>query len=190
VSTRSGLLYLVLLLVLAAFGLLVVALASAQTLWAWGSVLLSVAGAVVLFVDWRRRRRADAGPVTAAEPATGENGDGDPHDDLEGGPGEPQVTGDLDSSATGGTQVGTNRDEQAEPAEEDTDVADALIVSELTDEVRVLDERPRYHLLRCGWLGDRPTIPLPVDEARRLGFTPCALCRPDATLAAAHRVEH
>ncbi|MFC0545200.1 hypothetical protein [Kutzneria chonburiensis] len=189
----SGLLYVVLLCVLAAFALLVVALVSTQILWAWGSVALSVVGAAVLLLDWQRRRRAGARPPVSEAAVAGKTVDGgdddsdaDPQED-EGGPGESQATGDLDSVATGGVRVGTNRDDQPEPAEEDTDAADALVVSELTDEVLVLDERPRYHLAGCAWVGDRPTIPLPVDEARQLGFTPCAACTPDAKLAAAAR---
>jgi hypothetical protein len=196
---RSGLLYVVLLCVLAAFALLVVALVSTETYWAWGSVALSVAGAVVLLLDWQRRRRAGARPpaeVAAAEPTTvggeDDDADADPQEEDEGGPGESQATGDLDRPATGGVRIGTNRDDQREPAgdepaEEDTDAADALVVSELSDEVLVLDERPRYHLAGCSWVGDRPTIPLPVDEARQLGFTPCARCTPDARLAAMAR---
>jgi hypothetical protein len=197
---RSGLLYVVLLCVLAAFALLVVALVSTETYWAWGSVALSVAGAVVLLLDWQRRRRAGARPpaevAAAAEPTTvgGEDdeSDADPQEEDEGGPGETQATGDLDRPATGGVRIGTNRDDQQEPAgdepaEEDTDAADALVVSELSDQVLVLDERPRYHLAGCSWVGDRPTIPLPVDEARQLGFTPCARCTPDAKLAAMAR---
>jgi hypothetical protein len=191
----SGLLYVVLICVLAAFALLVVALVSAQTVWAWGSVALSVVGAAVLLLDWQRRRRADARPHPvggsgAADEQTVDGGDDDadagPQED-EGGPGEPQATGDLESPATGGVRIGTNRDDQQEPAEEGTDAADALVVSELTEQVLVLDERPRYHLAACPWLGERPTIPLPVNEARQLGFTPCAVCTPDATLAAAAR---
>jgi hypothetical protein len=193
----SGLLYVVLLCVLAAFALLVVALVSTQILWAWGSVALSVVGATVLLLDWQRRRRAGARPSTDEVAAAGKTVDGgdddsdaDPQED-EGGPGESQATGDLDSVATGGVRIGTNRDDQQEqdpePAEEDTDAADALVVSELTDEVLVLDERPRYHLAGCAWVGDRPTIPLPVNEARQLGFTPCARCTPDRKLAAAHK---
>ena len=198
----SGLLYVVLLCVLAAFALLVVALVSTVTMWAWGSVALSVVGAVVLLLDWQRRRRAEArphaavpvqsGPAAAAESTVDggdDESDADPQED-EGGPGESQATGDLDSPATGGVQIGTNRDDQQEPGEEDTDAADALVVSELTDEVLVLDERPRYHLAACPWLGERPTISLPVNEARQLGFTPCAICAPDATLAAATRSSH
>jgi hypothetical protein len=192
----SGLLYVVLLCVLAAFALLVVALVSTQTLWAWGSVALSVVGAVVLLLDWQRRRRADARPSAGGMAVAGKTVDGgdddadaDPQEDA-GGQGDSQATGDLDSPATGGVRIGTNRDDQREPAEEDTDAADALVVSELTDEVLVLDERPRYHLAACDWLGERPTIPLPVNEARQLGFTPCALCTPDAKLAAATRTTH
>ena len=193
----SGLLYVVLLCVLAAFALLVVALVSTQILWAWGSVALSVVGAAVLLLDWQRRRRAGARPSTGEVAVAGKTVDGgdddsdaDPQED-EGGPGESQATGDLESVATGGVRIGTNRDDQQdsapEPAEEDTDAADALVVSELTDEVLVLDERPRYHLAGCAWVGDRPTIPLPVNEARQLGFTPCAACTPDARLAATTR---
>lgn len=74
-----------------------------------------------------------------------------------------------------------------EPPEEDTDAADSLRVAELSDEVRVLDERPRYHLAGCEWVGDRFTLALPVHEARELGFSPCALCQPDSVLCTRHR---
>ncbi len=74
-----------------------------------------------------------------------------------------------------------------DPPEEATDATDVLVVTESEAEVLVVDEYPRYHLAECGWLGQRATIPLPAREARELGFTPCARCGPDATLAAAHR---
>jgi hypothetical protein len=51
-------LLLVLILVLLAFGLLVVALLSGSVLWAWVSVGVSVAAAAVLLVDWLHRRSA------------------------------------------------------------------------------------------------------------------------------------
>jgi hypothetical protein len=51
-------LLLVLILVLIAFGLLVVALLSGGVLWAWVSVGVSVAAAAVLLVDWLQRRSA------------------------------------------------------------------------------------------------------------------------------------
>jgi hypothetical protein len=198
VSTRSGLLYVVLLLIVAAFGLLVAALISTQTLWAWGSVLLSISAAAVLFLERQRRRRGVADPRAPAQAAAlplavplteeSDGSDADPQGDA-GGPRGQQGTGDLEDPPTGGTQAITSSSSE-EPGEEDTDASDALVVSELDDEVRVVDERPRYHLASCEWLGDRATLALPVSEAHQLGFTPCARCAPDSTLAAAHRTGH
>ncbi|WP_326951868.1 hypothetical protein [Amycolatopsis sp. NBC_01286] len=61
-------LYIVLVLVLAALGLLVSALITASSLWAWVSIGLSVLAGVILVVDWLRRRRRSATP--AASPAS------------------------------------------------------------------------------------------------------------------------
>jgi hypothetical protein len=152
-------LFLVLALVVVAFGLLVTALATSAMLWAWVSVGASVVAAVILVVDWRRRRRRSA--ATPAAP-----------------PRAPAV-----ADVPGGAGL----DPDAEPAEEETDAADLLAVTELDSEVRVVDERPRYHLATCRWLADRPALILPIREARELGFTPCAVCSPDRALAAAHR---
>jgi uncharacterized protein (DUF58 family) len=169
-------LLLVLLLVLAAFGLLVTALVSSAMLWAWLSVGVSVVAAIVLVVDWSRRRAvANAAPPVPAEPRPA------------------PVTAEQEQAARTAPAVQAarpaegNGDPEAEPAEEDTDAADLLVVSDLTDEVRVVDERPRYHLAGCTWLATKPTLGLPVGEARQLGFTPCAVCSPDRTLAAARR---
>ncbi len=63
-------LYIVLVLVLAALGLLVSALITASSLWAWVSIGLSVLAGVILVVDWLRRRRRSATPAApVAEPA-------------------------------------------------------------------------------------------------------------------------
>ncbi|MFI9009710.1 hypothetical protein ACIGNX_21010 [Actinosynnema sp. NPDC053489] len=161
-------LYAVLLLVLAALGLLVPALTTAQTHWAWLSVGASGAAAAVLALDWWLRRRS--GPGAAGTAVVDHQ--------VSGGDRRPG------SEGTGDEPAGSPPDQAlSEPAEEDVDAADALVVSELTDEVRVLDERPRYHLADCSWLAGRTSLGLPVDEARRLGFTPCAVCRPDGRLA-------
>ncbi len=61
-------LYIVLALVVAAFGLLVAALTTANTLWAWASVLLSVVAAVLLVTDWLRSRRAKAARAASGVP--------------------------------------------------------------------------------------------------------------------------
>ncbi|TDV46295.1 hypothetical protein [Actinophytocola oryzae] len=53
-------LYIVLALVLAAFGLLIGALTTANTLWAWISVVVSVVAATLLVMDWLKGRRAKA----------------------------------------------------------------------------------------------------------------------------------
>jgi hypothetical protein len=70
-----------------------------------------------------------------------------------------------------------------DPPVEDVEVTDLLLVVDLKDEVLVVDEHPRYHLPGCRFLVGRTAIPLPLDEARVDGFSPCALCTPDRHLA-------
>jgi len=60
-------LLLVLILVLVAFGLLVVALLTGNVLSAWLSVAVSVAAAVVLIIDWLQRRSAVKAGKAGAE---------------------------------------------------------------------------------------------------------------------------
>lgn len=74
-----------------------------------------------------------------------------------------------------------------EPAEEAVSASDVLRTADLTYDVLVVDGRPRYHLVDCAHLRNREPIALPLAEARESGFTPCALCRPDSTLAARTR---
>jgi hypothetical protein len=272
-------LYLVLGLVLAAFGLLIAALTTANTLFAWLSVTVSVVAAGLLVYDWlsgRRRardaeedaaddlmvpadrpfgdearpltdtHRGDQGrdhareepparepdrnpsdwtepprvpPAERVEPARAEQAaalladhqadqtdQADGHaDDEHPAPPEhepaeitdvhlaPDVPeGEPERADVPYERLGENRpppivEEQGEPDEEETDASDLLVVAGLSYEVRVVDEHPRYHLAMCSFLMDKPTIPLPVSEARQLGFTPCLRCGPDATLAARHR---
>jgi hypothetical protein len=188
-------LYIVLVLVLAALGLLVTALITASSLWAWVSIGLSVLAGLLLVADWLRRRRRStapsAPPASAAEPASPVEepveeeqttlipaaGDlGDPADTP-----EPAIAEEPDASAETETKA------DSEPGVEETPEADIAVLADLEDEVVVVDEHPRYHLRTCVWLGTRDLIPIGVGEARQLGFTPCATCTPDATLVAAHR---
>jgi hypothetical protein len=74
-------------------------------------------------------------------------------------------------------------DDAHEPPVEEVEVTDLLLVVDLTDEVLVVDEHPRYHLEGCRFLSGKETIPLPLDEARTDGFTPCGWCTPDRHLA-------
>lgn len=158
---------------LAALGLLVPALTTSDNIWAWSSVGASVLAALVLIWDWWRRRPGD--PAAFAQSV-------DQHavaDDQRVVASPPNLPEDV--------AVADTPPADEEPPEEDTDAADLLAVADLVDEVRVLDERPRYHLSSCSWLAGRPTLGLPVQEARQLQFTPCAVCRPDSTLVSRSR---
>ena len=87
----------------------------------------------------------------------------------------------------GGTRAGRRpgAGEAPEPPVEEVEVTDLLLVMDLRDEVLVVDEHPRYHLAGCPYLAGRETFPLPIDEARADGFTPCArlLTRPEPRAA-------
>jgi hypothetical protein len=172
-------LYLVLVLVIAAFALLIAALTTANTVWAWVSVGISVVAAALLVFDWLRGRQRVA--ATSA-PRQVEVEEAEP-DEIE-PPAEPLRNGEVEAAEP--EPVSPVVDD-SEPDEEPTDASDLLVVSELSAEVRVVDEHPRYHLEQCAWLAGRATLSLAVSEARQLGFTPCARCGPDAVLAAKHR---
>jgi hypothetical protein len=74
-----------------------------------------------------------------------------------------------------------------EPPTEDVEFTDLLMIMDLTDEVLVVDEHPRYHLAGCPHVAGLPTVPVRLDQARADGFTPCGTCAPDRTLAARER---
>ncbi|MFJ9786143.1 hypothetical protein ACIRSS_41690 [Amycolatopsis sp. NPDC101161] len=203
-------LYIVLVLVLAALGLLVTALITASSLWAWVSIGLSVLAGLILVADWlrRRRRSAAAAPVAAEpepEPASGGEPEAASAEPAE-KPAEEEQTVLIPAAGDLGDPADTPEPEpepepapaeeepaeaepvtRGEPGEEETSAADIAVLADLEDEVVVVDEHPRYHLRTCVWLGSRDTIPIGVGEARQLGFTPCDRCSPDATLVAAHR---
>lgn len=198
-------LYIVLVLVLAALGLLVAALITANSLWAWISIGLSVFAGLLLVFDMLRRRSKRASEAAeektdteaeADETAEAEKGDGKKVEDAEQTVLLP-ATGELGDIVKAGEDADTDQAPAAssegpgdgDPGEEKSDAADVQIVSELDIEIVVVDEYPRYHLTDCEWLASRDTIPLGIGEARQLGFTPCALCTPDATIAERHRDE-
>lgn len=176
-------LYIVLILVLAALGLLVASLVLTVTFLAWASLGVSVLAALGLVLDWLvRRRRAAAAPDRAED---GED-EAETRDEATAQDQAADAEATAAVAATGQPTEAPPRipGPDEEPDEEDTDAADVLVVSESEAEVRVIDEHPRYHLARCRWLDRRPTLPLPVREARELGFGPCGVCRPDTEIAA------
>ncbi|WP_410640233.1 hypothetical protein [Amycolatopsis sp. lyj-346] len=189
-------LYIVLVLVLAALGLLVTALITASSLWAWVSIGLSVLAGLLLLADWLRRRRrsaaapeapADSSPPEPAEPAAPAEPVSEEQTTLIPASGDLGDPADTPEPAPADASAETETTSDSDPGVEDTPEADVAVLADLEDEVVVVDEHPRYHLRTCPWLGPRDTIPIGVGEARQLGFTPCDRCRPDATLVAAHR---
>jgi hypothetical protein len=143
-------------------------------------------------------RRADDGPASDGPASDGRVGTGSASDGRVGtGPavaepadGEPAtpvaagapsatdaVPAVLADGAAGAPSTG------GEPPVEEVEVTDLLLIVDLQDEVLVVDEHPRYHLPGCPHLAGQETFPLPLDEARTDGFTPCGVCAPDRTLA-------
>ena len=120
----------------------------------------------------------DPAPPAAPPPAVPEAGTAAPDP----APEEPSTA----AQAPRGAQA-AGKPPAGDPPVEEVEVTDLLLVVDLHDEVLVVDEHPRYHLAGCPWLAGRPTIPLPIDEARTDGFTPCAQCSPDRTLAERER---
>jgi hypothetical protein len=175
------------LLVLVGLGLFVAGILTGVTVLYWGCVAACVVAAVLLIAARRQMNRKPSAepagaPATKTAPAT----------TTEDKPEEPTTTAPAGATAVGSAPVTGSPAEvpPAGPAEdlpdpevEEVEVTDLLMVVDLKDEVLVVDEHPRYHVAGCRWLGQRETIPLPIDEARTDGFTPCAVCYPDRTLA-------
>ncbi len=197
-------LYIVLVLVLAALGLLVAALITANSLWAWISIGLSVVAGLLLVFDWLRRRKKRSAEAASVDSFDSSDEPEEELDSDEGDEEKPEeaeqtvlmpATGELGGADDSAPDSASEEDaESAEPSarngdpgEEKSDPADVAIVSDLETEVVVVDEYPRYHVTTCAWLETRDTIPLGIGEARQLGFTPCGLCEPDAEIAGQHR---
>jgi hypothetical protein len=174
------------LLVLLGLGLFVAGILTGLTWFYWACVASCAVAAVLLFVV--RRRMATDGAVRA-EPVSATTPSASASAPPEGEPaGDGTVSGALPARAAASDPVAGNGApagpaDPGDPPAEEVEVTDLLLVVDLKDEVLVVDEHPRYHLTGCRFLAGRETIPLPLDEARADGFTPCGVCRPDATLA-------
>ncbi|SFD84841.1 hypothetical protein [Blastococcus tunisiensis] len=172
------------LLVLVGLGLFVGGILTGTTAFYWGCVAVCVIAAVLLFLAWRSISAASRGATTQGSPAASAAApaaSAGPAAPVEPPPGGADAGGPA--VATGATAAAAPVEESGEPAVEEVEVTDLLLVVDLTDEVLVVDEHPRYHLPGCRHLAGRETIPVPIDEARTDGFTPCADCAPDRNLA-------
>jgi hypothetical protein len=184
------------LLVLAGLGLFVGGILTGMTALYWGCVAACVLAAVLLYLARRK-----LGPTSAAAPAGKTAGKTEPAAASTASTDSPPGTTTVAAPAEGPEQAesavtssnGATAAPVAEapppvkdlpdPPVEEVEVTDLLMVVDLTDEVLVIDERPRYHLPGCKHLVGHTGIPLPLDEARTDGFTPCAVCAPDRNLA-------
>jgi hypothetical protein len=179
------------LLVLVGLGLFVAGLATGTTLLYWATVVVCALAAVLLVLSRRglsgapaesaaSPRRSSSSRETPAGTAAAESDEAEPSDE----PATPEAA--EVPAAVPATAVAAPA-EGGEPPVEEVEVTDLLLVVDLTDDVFVLDEHPRYHLAECRRLVGHEAIPLPLDEARTDGFTPCGVCSPDRTMAERER---
>jgi len=166
------------LLVLLGLGLFVAGILTGVTTLYWACVAACAIAAVLLIAARRQLGTVPRPAAASTETPTVERGPAD-------GPGEVAGTAlsDDGSAVRGAATPAAAPDERPDPPVEEVEVTDLLLVVDLTDEVLVVDEHPRYHLAGCVHLTGRRAIPLPIDEARADGFTPCGVCTPDRTLA-------
>ena len=170
------------LLVLLGLGLFVGGILTGVTALYWSCVAACVVAAVLLVLA--RRKLGATSPTTPADAGSPER------------PGQPPAPAPVATPPAGAatplagaaavpaaTGPAVAPEEPADPPVEEVEVTDLLLVVDLEDEVLVIDEHPRYHLAGCVHVAGRTTIPLPLDEARTDGFTPCAVCAPDRNLA-------
>ena len=194
------------LLVLTGLGLFLAGVLTGTTVFYWACVAVCVVAAVLLFTARRGISRAEATHSTAR--VTGTTSSPASSSPASSVPASPEPASPVDASPEAGSaEVGSavarpavvvppvpaHRERSApsdvapadlhDPPIEDVEVTDLLLIVDLEDEVLVVDEHPRYHLEGCRFLVGRTAIPLPLDEARTDGFTPCALCTPDRHLA-------
>jgi hypothetical protein len=200
------------LLVLVALALFVGGIVTGATALYWSCVAVSAVAAVLLVLARRQVARPSAGAARVPEPRPAESSaprppvppparrtvrEPPPPADTTTTPpddavpvradGAPPATSVTDGTAARPPRGSTVDGEDEDPPVEEVEVTDLLLVMDLHDEVVVVDEHPRYHLAGCPWLRGRTAIPLPLDEARTDGFTPCGRCAPDRHLAAAER---
>ena len=192
------------LLVLLGLGFFLAGVLTGTTVFYWVCVAVCVLAAVMLVAARRRIRLAEAtpagtapagtAPVTGASPTRTSAPDerpavADPTPaevpaaEAVAPDAEPAPRAPAHAHPGPGAASAPSPADLKDPPIEDVEVTDLLLVVDLKDEVLVVDEHPRYHLPGCRFLIGRTAIPLPMDEARVDGFSPCALCTPDRHLA-------
>src|SRR5215218_3658700 len=149
------------------------------TVWLYWACVAACAVAAVLIVLARRQLSASRpGPAeqTPAAPFGPDSGGSTARPaDLAEGDAAPVAATSPPGAAAAAAAAPTSPaaaqapEELEDPPVEEVEVTDLLMVVDLTDEVLVIDEHPRYHLAGCAHLTGRTPIPLPLDEARTDG---------------------
>ena len=170
---------------LAGLGLFVAGILTGVTVLYWACVAACGVAAVLLIAVRRTMGATPAAavPAAAAETAPDAAADSSAAPVTATARREAGATRSVSGAGEPETAATPPAVDVADPDVEEVEVTDLLLIVDLKDEVLVVDEHPRYHVADCTWLAGRETIPLPVDEARTDGFTPCAVCSPDRTLA-------
>lgn len=83
-------------------------------------------------------------------------------------------------SHTGGKSSGTPPTADAD-TQPDTST-DPSAESHATEDVWVVDGRPRYHLSGCATIAGQQAEQIPLAQAEQDGFIPCSLCAPSAAV--------
>jgi hypothetical protein len=192
------------LLLLLGLGLLVAGVLTGVTALYWACVAVCLVAAVLLVLV---RRQMAAERATTEQVVAGRRQERAPETDDRSAEGQTTVLSPPPPPPTGATAYAGGATEPRQPVEprqsvqpaeprrsaprapagepplEEVEVTDLLLVMDLRDEVLVVDEHPRYHLSGCSYLVGTETFPMPIDEARSDGFTPCGSCAPDRHLA-------
>lgn len=179
---------------LVGLGLFVAGLATGTTLLYWATVVVCALAAVLLVLSRRGMSAAAAPAAPRKSAATREVPAAEAGEESAAAPGReepaaepaPVAAAAVEPSEAAVAAVAGPADE-GEPPVEEVEVTDLLLVVDLKDDVFVLDEHPRYHVAECPRLVGHEAIPLPLDEARTDGFTPCGVCSPDRTMAERER---
>lgn len=92
----------------------------------------------------------------------------------------------ADSSPPEAAPVTSERHDPPPDADPPPTSTEAPLRQHGSDDVWVLDGRPRYHVAACRFLlARRAGEAIPLKQAVADGFTPCSQCDPDTALAAA-----
>lgn len=143
----------------------------------WVSIGLSVVAFAIVVIGSRRERTelpdAAAAPVAPAPPA----------------PPRPPVSGPApivrEDAALPRTPPPAPPAVSAPPAVPEPPPAAPAAEDASAGDVLVIAGAPHYHLAGCDTLSTAaatPAHPLPVEQARAVGYVSCPLCRPDAVL--------